>query len=82
MNGKNVLKQTRVPAFDFLGAPDGYFLLGAEINGKVRMKKLKLNWQIEATNLLNTSYRDYLNRWRYFADDLGVNIAFRTKFIF
>lgn len=82
VNGKNTLKQIRVPAYDFLSAPEGYFILGAEISGKVKFNKLKLNWQIEATNLLNTAYRDYLNRWRYYADDLGINIAFRTKFIF
>ena len=82
LNGRNTMKQSRVPVYDFLAAPEGYFLLGAEISGKVKFNKLKLNWQIEAINLLNTSYRDYLNRWRYYSDDLGVNIAFRTKFIF
>lgn len=32
---------------------------------------------LRATNLLNTSYRDYLNRQRYFVDDLGRNISLR-----
>jgi len=82
LNGRNVWQQIRVPEFDFTSAPKGYFLLGAELAGKIQFNKLRLNWQIEATNLLNTSYRDYLNRWRYFADDLGINIALRTKFIF
>lgn len=82
VNLRNVLKQIRVPLFDFVAAPQGYSLLGAEISGKIKFNKLNMNWQIEASNLLNTSYRDYLNRWRYFADDLGINIALRTKFIF
>lgn len=82
INLRNVVKQTRVPAFDFVAAPQGYHLLGAELSGKIQLNKLTMNWQIEATNLLNTSYRDYLNRWRYYADDLGINLVFRTKFIF
>lgn len=32
---------------------------------------------LRSTNLLNTSYRDYLNRQRYFVDDLGRNISLR-----
>ena len=31
------------------------------------------------TNVLNTSYRNYLNRFRYYADDLGRNILFNLK---
>lgn len=32
---------------------------------------------IRVTNILNTNYRDYLNRQRYFVDDLGRNISLR-----
>ncbi len=31
------------------------------------------------TNLLNTSYRNYLNRLRYYADDLGRNFSLNLK---
>ncbi|MGB3607646.1 TonB-dependent receptor [Psychroserpens sp.] len=31
-------------------------------------------------NILNASYRNYLNRLRYFADDLGRNITLQLKF--
>ncbi|MEE3226659.1 MAG: TonB-dependent receptor, partial [Bacteroidota bacterium] len=30
-------------------------------------------------NILNTAYRDYLNRQRYFADDLGRNFRIQLK---
>jgi iron complex outermembrane recepter protein len=30
-------------------------------------------------NLLNTAYRDYLNRFRYFADEMGRNIVLRVR---
>ncbi|MEH6679247.1 MAG: TonB-dependent receptor [Sediminicola sp.] len=32
---------------------------------------------LSMTNLLNTSYRNYLNRLRYYADDLGRNVLLR-----
>ena len=32
---------------------------------------------LRVTNLFNTNYRDYLNRLRYFVDDLGRNISLR-----
>jgi iron complex outermembrane receptor protein len=31
-------------------------------------------------NLLNTSYRNYLNRLRYYADDVGRNITLQLKY--
>jgi len=41
--------------------------------------KTKLNIAFAINNLLNTSYRNYLNRLRYFADDLGRNITLQLK---
>lgn len=58
--------------------PAAYHLLAfdAETSYSIRSKNdLKLGLRI--TNLLNTNYRDYLNRLRYFVDDLGRNISLR-----
>ncbi|MFD0799492.1 TonB-dependent receptor [Maribacter chungangensis] len=58
--------------------PAAYHLLAfdAETSHSIRNKDdLKLGLRV--TNLLNTSYRDYLNRLRYFVDDLGRNISLR-----
>jgi iron complex outermembrane receptor protein len=38
-----------------------------------------LNVGLSLQNLLNTSYRNYLNRLRYFADDLGRNLMLQLK---
>jgi iron complex outermembrane receptor protein len=35
---------------------------------------------VAITNLLNTSYRNNLNRLRYYADDLGRNVLLNIKF--
>ena len=39
-----------------------------------------LNIALSVNNLLNTNYRAYLNRLRYFADDLGRNIMLQLQF--
>ncbi|MFN6946407.1 MAG: TonB-dependent receptor [Cytophagaceae bacterium] len=64
--------------FDFQPAPDGYFLL----NFFVRAEKNRFAASVEVTNALNTSYRDYLNLMRYFADDLGRNIILSLTYKF
>lgn len=42
-------------------------------------KHSKIQVSINVNNLLNTSYRDYLNRLRFFADDLGRNFQLQIK---
>lgn len=42
-------------------------------------KKTNLNIAFGINNLLDTSYRNYLNRLRFFADDLGRNITLQVK---
>jgi len=64
--------------FDFLDAPDGYFLL--DLSWSFKWKKL--NGSIAAQNLLNTSYRSYLNDLRYFSDELGRNILINLNYNF
>ena len=55
--------------------PDAYHLLG--LNAQMAFdisEAMVLSAGLTIENLLDTSYRDYLNRNRYFADDLGRNI--------
>lgn len=60
---------------DFIPAPDGYLLLGTRISIERQIKSQRILAYLQVENLLNARYRDYLNRLRYFADDLGRNIA-------
>ena len=58
--------------------PDAYHLIAFDVESTFSIsKKNDFKVGLRATNLLNTSYRDYLNRQRYFADDLGRNISAR-----
>ncbi|MEK6547087.1 MAG: TonB-dependent receptor [Bacteroidota bacterium] len=70
-------EQTRVePGSDYAAPPKGYQLVQA--NWGISLKKIDVG--IRISNAFNTAYRDYLNRFRYFADDQGRNISFRVLY--
>lgn len=65
---------------DISTTPDAYHLLNLKSNIDFKLTKTSLfNVGLSITNLLNTSYRNYLNRLRYYADDLGRNINLTLK---
>ena len=75
-----ITKQWRVPAnTDFAAPPKEYGLLSAELGSSFKFGKQQINISITATNLLNEIYRDYLDRFRYFADSQGQNFTLRIK---
>ncbi len=61
--------------------PDAYHLLNfrSSIDFSLQ-KKSKLTLGLNVTNILNTSYRNYLNNLRFYADDLGRNFLLNIKF--
>jgi len=64
--------------FDIAPPPDGFFLL----NLSWRASWKKVYWSLQATNLLNTRYRRYTNRLRYFADEMGRNVSLTVGYKF
>lgn len=60
--------------------PDAYNLLSfySEMEFDIGTNS-NLSLGFTVTNLLNTSYRNYLNRLRYYADDLGRNFLINIK---
>jgi len=68
--------------FDFLPAPSGYALVNLSSGFSIRSGGLKYDFRVAAENLLNTSYREYTNRFRYYADDLGRNFLLSVKITF
>lgn len=95
MSGLYVAHQNRAPAVttrqengqiiftgDFAPPPPAYFLLGAEIGLVAPLGKQALNVILTGTNLANVAYRDYLNRFRYFADEPGRMIMLKLKLPF
>jgi iron complex outermembrane receptor protein len=79
-----VAEQKRVPAnSDFLPPPKAYSLWNVQAGTTVRLTdKQQLEVGISVQNLFNTAYRDYLNRFRYYADDMGRNASLRLKWKF
>lgn len=70
--------------FDILDVPDAFFLvhLNAGFVKPLKKERQSLEFFFSVDNLFNTSYRSYLNRFRYFADELGRNINLRVNFNF
>lgn len=65
---------------DVSSPPDAFHLLhfGANMDFALNNQS-NLDVGLKITNLLDTSYRSYLNRLRYYADDLGRNITLTIK---
>ena len=72
----NITPETNI--FDFKDAPDGYFLL----DFSWRLKVNDFSASINVNNVLNTSYRNYLNSMRYFADETGRNFIINFSYTF
>jgi len=78
-----VLRQTRVPPnSDYVPPPKGYSLFNVSAGFEHPVKHKIFSVELAAYNVTNVAYRDYLNRFRYYADDLGMNIVLRTKLTF
>ena len=72
----NITPETNI--FDFKDAPDGHFLL----DFSWRLKLNDFSASINVNNVLNTSYRNYLNSMRYFADEIGRNFIVNFSYTF
>ncbi len=65
---------------DISTPPPAYHLLhfNSEVTVKT-CKKTNLNIALGINNIFNTSYRNYLNGLRYYADDIGRNVTLQLK---
>ena len=81
LSPRYTFKQKRVEENqDFAPTPEGYFLLNTEFNAYY--KETRLFYALGINNILNTTYRDYLNRNRYYADELGINFYLTLNYTF
>jgi iron complex outermembrane receptor protein len=82
---ENVLvpTQSRVPPnSDYVAPPAGYSIFNANVGCAIPLGSHLLHTDFGVQNLTNVTYRDYLNRFRYYADDLGINFILRLKLSF
>ncbi len=59
--------------------PDAYQLLQVDAVARIQLKKQPIYLGFSIYNALNRTYRSYLNRMRYFADEPGRNVVIRLK---
>ena len=81
---ETVLEQKNVPEnSDYLAPPSSYNLLGVGVGFTVpTYKQQNLIVNFEINNVLNTVYRDYLNRFRYYSNEMGRNYSLKLKLTF
>lgn len=80
-NGTDPL-QGSTANFDFMDAPPAYWLWSVSAGISAPGKKMHYDFRVAAENLLNTAYREYTNRFRYYADDIGSNFLLSIKCTF
>lgn len=59
--------------------PEAYHLLNFRAELPVALKFANLKVALNVNNLLNNSYRSYLNRQRFYADEIGRNVMLQLK---
>ncbi|WP_215223674.1 TonB-dependent receptor [Echinicola shivajiensis] len=83
LSNLSVFRQKREPDFDLAPAPSGYNLWNISISTVLFSKgqnSLKANLSVD--NILNTEYKDYMDRFRYYSHQMGRNISLRLKYQF
>jgi iron complex outermembrane receptor protein len=68
--------------FDFMAAPDGYFLVSVATGFSVRRERSQFDFRLACENATNERYREYTNRFRYYANEVGRNFVASMKCIF
>ncbi len=68
--------------FDIQDVPDAYALLNLEMGMAKSWGEHRLDIKLEVFNVANAVYREYTNRLRYYADDMGRNITLGLKYSF
>ena len=79
---EHVGRQGRAPRSLPRAAPPAYTLTGLEASGHVAVGGRTLGVHLRVANLLNVSYRDYLDRLRFYAARPGRDVALRLLYEF
>lgn len=62
--------------------PSGYHTVFASLGAQTVLFGNALEVSLSAENILNTTYSEYLNRQRYYADEIGFNLLIKIKYQF
>lgn len=79
----SVFQQKQIPAgVDFAPPPPAYHIVDAGITVEIVSSAGIITTGINVANVMNVKYRDYLNRFRYYADEPGRNFQIFCKIPF
>lgn len=70
------------PGSDFADPPPAYHLLHMEAGTRIQCNHRSIRLFATVSNLLNTSYKEYLDRFRYFSHGVGRNLQLRISYQF
>lgn len=81
---EHVVKATRVndAATFYAPTPAAYNLVSASLSTTLTFSNSKLQFVIKGDNLLNELYKDYTNRFRFFAHSKGRSVQLKTIYKF
>lgn len=78
-----VLRQARYEeGSDYAPPPPAYQLFSFHGGTRLALGHREVDISLSATNLFNTQYREYMNRFRYFSHDMGRNVSIRLAYLF
>ena len=69
--------QTRLNPNDF--ATKGYTLLNFDVSASRNWRTQPIRFDLDVRNAFNTSYRDYLSRFKTFANAPGINVVIKAS---
>lgn len=82
---QNVFEQKRIPdenkMLDYAPPPAAYSLIDFRVDYELNFLKNPLSVSASVENLLNSEYRDYLDRFRYYVDSPGTNVGLRLNYL-
>lgn len=71
------------PNSDFAAPPPSYHLFDAVVASSIKLEKQrKFEVQIGMENIFNRAYKDYMDRFRYYAHALGRSISMKINITF
>ncbi|MDX2133424.1 MAG: TonB-dependent receptor [Saprospiraceae bacterium] len=80
LSATTALEQTRIPEAGLLApAPPAFTFLTLDAAHTLRVGKQPLEIGLMIQNLTNLRYREYLNFFRFYADEPGVNAGLRVR---
>jgi iron complex outermembrane receptor protein len=78
-----VNRQYKAPIeYGFVKSPSKYALLNLAAIYTYFHEKGSVSFSANVDNVMNTNYRDYMNRYRYFVNEIGRSIYFKVNVVF